>query len=141
MNIYDMMKSGMDQEAIFALFKEECATARATLAKEEAEAKAAEQEARKEALMAEGRAHAINAVCAYLEALGEPEMSAEDVAELEAKFKEFESGLVMTFKMFKEFENSLGDKQEKKMNVYTAKMPMDDNAIQKAVRDLLKGKF
>lgn len=139
MNIYDMMKSGMDQEAIFALFKEECATARAALAKEEAEAKAAEQEAKKEALMAEGRAHAINAVCAYLEALGEPEMAAEEVAELEAKLKELESGLLMTFKMFKEFESAL-DKQEK-TNVYTMKMPADANAIQKAVRDLLKGKF
>lgn len=139
MNIYDMMKSGMNQEAIFTAFKEECAKAQAVLAKEEAEAKAAEQEAKKEALMAEGRAHAINAVCAYLEALGEPEMAAEEVAELEAKLKELESGLLMTFKMFKEFENAL-DKQEK-TNVYTMKMPVDANAIQKAVRDLLKGGF
>ena len=139
MNIYDMMKSGMNQEAIAIAFKEECAKAQAILAKEEAEAKAAEQEARKEALMAEGRAHAINAVCAYLEALGEPEMAAEEVAELEAKLKELESGLLMTFKMFKEFESAL-DKQEK-TNVYTMKMPADANAIQKAVRNLLKGNF
>jgi cbb3-type cytochrome oxidase cytochrome c subunit len=141
MNIYDMMKSGMDQEAIFIAFKEECAKAQAVLAKEEAEAKAAEQETKKEALMAEGRAHAINAVCAYLEALGEPEMAAEDIAELEEKFKEFESGFVTAYKVFKEFEHAFDDKQEKKMNIYTTKMPMDDNAIQKAVRDLLKGKF
>lgn len=139
MDIYGMMKSGMNQEAIFAAFKDECAKAQVVLAKEEAEAKAAEQEAKKEALMAEGRAHAINAVCAYLEALGEPEMAAEEVAELEAKLKELESGLLMTFKMFKEFESAL-DKQEK-TTIYTTKMPVDANAIQKAVRDLLKGGF
>ena len=138
MNIYDMMKSGMSQEAIFTLFKEECATARAALAKEEAEAKAAEEQAKKEALMAEGRAHVINAVCAYSEALGEP-MDESDVTTLESKLKEFESEMLSMWSLLKDLETLGKSTSAKSAAKASPKIPMSGDALQKTIQDLLKG--
>lgn len=117
MNIYEMMKSGMSQEEIFNSFKQECASARETIAQEEAAALAKEQEAKKEALMNEGRAHTINAIVAYLKAFGEPDPSEQEIKEMENQIKELEEGLMQMAKFYtlSKREVEIAPKQEIKV--------------------------
>jgi hypothetical protein len=84
MDIYEMYKNGATSEEVFAAFKKEAREANERIAKEEAERKAAEQDAatQKEALLAEARAHLINACVAYSEAFG-AEVTDEDIKKLE----------------------------------------------------------
>jgi hypothetical protein len=94
MDIYEMYKNGATSEEVFAAFKKEAKAANERIAKEEAERKAAEKArlaqekaekeaaVQKEALLAEARAHLINACVAYSEAYGE-EITDEDIKKLE----------------------------------------------------------
>ena len=90
MDIYEMYKNGATSEEVFTAFKKEARDANERIAKEEAERKAAEQArlaqekeaTQKEALLAEARAHLINACVAYSEAFGE-EVTDEDIKKLE----------------------------------------------------------
>ena len=104
MDIYGMYKNGATSEEVFAAFKKEAREANERIAKEEAERKAAEQArleqekaeqeaaTKKEALLAEARAHLINACVAYSEAFGE-EVTEEDIKKLEQELISMEKFL------------------------------------------------
>lgn len=125
MNIYDMLKSGMSQDEIMSFFEKECAEAKATLEKEAAEEK-------KEALMAEGRAHTINAIVAYMKAFGEPDPTDEEIREIEAQIKELEEGLVQMARLYSLSKSA--PKQEVKVTV-----SKDAEETAAAIRRLVRG--
>lgn len=112
MDIYDMIKSGKSPEDIHKLFAQEYASAKAQVEKEAAEAQIKEQEAKKNALMEEGRAHAINAILAYTEALGEPMPTEQEIKEMAAEFEEMEKIFLSFYPMFKAF----GEQKNKAIN-------------------------
>lgn len=148
MNIYDMMKSGMSQEEIFNAFKQECAGARETIAKEEAAAREAEAQAKaaeaKACLLNEARAHLINAILAYSGAfLPEQEYTDEEVKELEAMLQSSEAEIEAMFRMTKSmntmFDAFKQEPKDKKPFVTMKAADLDPDAIDKAIRKFLEG--
>lgn len=145
MNIYDMMKSGMSQEEIFNAFKQECAGARETIAKEEAEAQAKATEA-KLCLLNEARAHLINAILAYSEAfLPEQEYTEEEVKELDAMLQASESEIETMFKlskslstMFDVFGGKTAQEEKSKPTIRMA-ANINEDEIRKALRKFIEG--
>jgi hypothetical protein len=137
MNIYEMMKSGMSQEEIFNSFKQECASARETIAAEEAAALAKEQEARKEALMSEGRAHTINAIVAYLKAFGEPDPSEQEIKEMENQIKELEEGLMQMARFYALSKREMEKAPKQKVKVVSGDAEATAAAIRKIVSSML----
>ena len=136
MNIYEMMKSGMTSTEIEALFKQEYEKAEKIVNEENAKAKKQEE---KEVLLSEGRAHTINAIIAYAEALGEPIAEAE-IPKLEADIKDLESELLSMWELFKNLNIQISTNKSKKEHAKAqAKDPMSSDALQKTIQDLLKG--
>lgn len=130
MDIYDMIKSGKSPEDIHKLFAEEYASAKAQVEKEAAEAQIKEQEAKKNALMEEGRAHAINAILAYTEALGEPMPTEQEIKEMAAEFEEMEKIFLSFYPMFKAF----GEQKNKDL-----KVEINEEVSLEDIADALKG--
>ena len=131
MDIYDMIKSGKSPEDIHKLFAQEYASAKAQVEKEKAEAQAKEQEAKKNALMEEGRAHAINAILAYSEALGEEAPTEAEIQEMAKEFEEMEKLLLSLYPMFKAL-----DKSEKKLDIPTA---INEDRTMDQLADAIRG--
>ena len=126
MDIYEMMKNGMSQEEIFQLFKKECADANTKIAKEQQKAN------EKEAMFNEARAYALNSIVAYLVALGEPAPTDEEIAEMEAKIKEFEVMLTDMVGLLKALDAIDSTPKQKK------KRESGDLLIRDLVKEMIK---
>ena len=108
MNIEEMIFNGASdediQKALDQIKAEKARQEAALRAKQEAEARVAQAKDEKETLKAEGRAYAINAILAYMEAfdlLPEDEtMDAEDVGKLEQLLIRIENMIPVYFKLF-----------------------------------------
>ena len=135
MDIYEMMKKGMTQEEIFNTFKNECANARETIAKEEAEAQAAASKAEKDSLKSEARAYVINAVAAYSEAYDLGELTQEGAERLEETIIDFEKQLEMLMPMLK----ALADTDKSKEKSAEIEFTLNDQAMEEALRRFLDG--
>ena len=136
MDIYEMMKKGMTQEEIFNTFKTECASARETIAKEEAEAQAVASKAEKDSLKSEARAYVINAVAAYSKAYDLGELTQEDAERLEETIIDFEEQLEALMPMLKALADT-DKRKEKKAEIEIS--TLNDKAMEEALRRFLDG--
>jgi hypothetical protein len=118
----DAFENGMSEqealEMVQRVCREEQEKAEAKI-KAQAAAHRAKDQDKKEALKAEGRAYAINAILAYIEAFGllpeDETMDAEDVGRLEQLLIKIENMIPVYFKLFQmqddlkeSFEGDLG---------------------------------